>query len=368
MEKLLFVCKWDKDKKRTWSGTPYSLRESLKKFYDIVDCEIQLNFFQKVIAKLLSYRIHHGKIISLSYIFNPYYMKVLRRKAKKAINKFDGKFVLEIGDYYADDFHNISVYQDLSISYILHLRDNLPEIYKYCGHVYPKKYLNKRNNKQLEFYEKCDNIFVMGKWLEDFLSGNYQEKLSYIGAGYNARGTDTSPIELTQKSRNKILFVGRDFVRKGGDIVLSAFEKARAVKPDLELFIAGVDNISMNIDGVTVLGDVPNSELWRYYNKCDVLCVPSRFEAFGIVFVEALHFGLPVLASDAFEMREIVHDGENGYLLKNSDADELSVLMLKVLDNEKIFENVLNSRDDLDNKYSWDSVARRIWERLSLTC
>lgn len=365
MEKLLFVCKWDNDKKKTWSGTPYSLRESLKQYFQVIDCEIQLNLFQKVIAKILSYRFNSGKIISLSYIFNPYYMRVLRRKAKKAISKFDGKYVLQIGDYYADGSHNISVYQDLSVSYILYLRNNLYDLYKFCGHVYPEKYLIKRYKAQAEFYNKCDNIFVMGKWLENFLSNEYREKLKYIGAGYNAGDKGKFPIDFTKKKRNKILFVGRDFLRKGGDIVLKAFEKAKTIKSDLELYIAGIDAIPENIEGVTVLGDVPNSELGHYYNMCDVLCVPSRFEAFGIVFVEALHFGLPVLTADAYEMREIVHDGENGYLLKNYDANELSELIIKIFDNEQIFKNVLKNRENLDKTYSWDSVAQKISDMLT---
>lgn len=358
----MFVCKWDKDKKKTWSGTPYSLREALSAYFDIVDCEIQLNFFQKVIAKLFSFRIYRGKLISLSYIFNPYYMNLLRKKAKKGIKKFSGKHVLEIGDYFSDNSHNISVYQDLCIDYVLFLQKNNPEIYEVCGHFYPSNILIDRNRKQVEFYKNCDHIFVMGKWLEDFLMDRYHEKITYVGAGYNA-GYNNYQVDLTKKQKNKFLFVGRDFIRKGGDIVLEAFRKAKKKRVDLELYIAGNSDVCEE-EGVKVLGDIPNDKIGYYYNLCDVLCMPSRFEAFGIVFVEALYFGLPVIAADAFEMQAIVQDGQNGLLLKDYNADELSELMLEIFEREDIFENVIRDRNKVVSNYSWASVAQKMYKKL----
>lgn len=368
MEKLLYICKWDKEKRKTWSGTPYSLRESLMKYFEIVDCDIQLGFFKRVIAKLLSYHIYKGKIVSHSYIFNRYYMNQLRKKAKKAIKKFDGKYVLEIGDFYTDQNHIYSVYQDLSVGYLLHLQKNFPETYSYCGHVYPRKVLEKRNKYQIKFYENCDNIFVMGKWLENFLKQDYEKKVHYVGAGYNAGNREQ--IEMPQKSRNKILFVGRDFERKGGDIVLEAYELAKVFKPDLQLYIAGPTDLACTHGklreggGVYFLGDVPNEKLGYYYNLCDVFCVPSRFEAFGIVFVEALHFGLPVIAANNFEMKEIVRDGENGLLLTSYNAEELSKLFLKIFDSEEIFAQAQKS-EQLSKEYSWDVVAERMFKKIT---
>ena len=185
-------------------------------------------------------------------------------------------------------------------------------------------------------------------------------KSSALGGGINL---DPEKINDSGKKGNKFLFVGRDFKRKNLPLVLKAFELAKKERSDIELYVAGVDQkkISCTIpDGTVILGDLSYNQLIEYYNKCDVFCMPSVFEAYGLVFAEALTYGLPCIGRDAYEMPYFIEEGVTGYLLKNEFAEELSAYMLDLLQNEKIKSNVKARREWYLQEYSWDAVAERI--------
>ena len=73
--------------------------------------------------------------------------------------------------------------------------------------------------------------------------------------------------------------------------------------------------------------------------------MPSYFEAYGLVFVEALSFGLPCIGRNCYEMPYFIEEGQTGLLLTNEDANELAALMERLLKDEKMKENVKAKRD-----------------------
>jgi len=103
---------------------------------------------------------------------------------------------------------------------------------------------------------------------------------------------------------------------------------------------------------------------------CDVFCLPSYFEAYGLVFVEALTFGLPCIGRNCYEMPYFIQDGNSsvhsdnatGLLLNHDDPKELASLMLRILHNDSFSHNVISRRNEYIHEYSWDTVAERIVE------
>ena len=71
---------------------------------------------------------------------------------------------------------------------------------------------------------------------------------------------------------------------------------------------------------IHLLGDLGSEKLTDYYNLCDVFCMPSYFEAYGLVFAEALTYGLPCIGRDKFAMSEFIEDGCTGRLISGEDA------------------------------------------------
>lgn len=167
--------------------------------------------------------------------------------------------------------------------------------------------------------------------------------------------------------------MGREFERKGGDIVVEAFKQVqKEYSSAVRLVVAGPQTWascspkgSTIPDGIEFLGDADYPTLRRYFASADVFCMPSRFEAFGIVFAEALSFGVPCIGRNAFAMPEIISHGDNGYLLDTEAegqiaAIKLAELLMTVLDNDAMRENVHLHRAETARYFSWDRVAAQM--------
>lgn len=178
---------------------------------------------------------------------------------------------------------------------------------------------------------------------------------------------DASKIDHSKKSGNKVLFVGRDFERKNGPLVIEAFKLARKSRPDLELYIAGPKKKAPMEDGIVFLGDVSSENLPDIFNICDVFCMPSKLEAYGLVFVEALSFGLPCIGKNAYEMPYFIENGKTGYLLESDSAETLSRLLIDAINNEEMKRNVVDRQEFYIKEYSWKTVCERIYNAIELT-
>lgn len=99
------------------------------------------------------------------------------------------------------------------------------------------------------------------------------------------RGRGSVDIKLIApqpKLHNKILFIGKDFKRKAGYITYDAFKLLRGQGEKVELFVIGPTQnpIGIPVDGYHFIGQIPFSEEAKYYNMCDVFCLPSYFESY----------------------------------------------------------------------------------------
>ena len=157
-----------------------------------------------------------------------------------------------------------------------------------------------------------------------------------------------------------------EWKRKNGELVVEAFEKLKTVYPceALELYVVGPDEKPECIKeqkGIYFLGSLSRNELVEYYNLCDYFVMPSRYEAYGLVFAEALSFGLPCIGKNFCAMPEFIKDDETGYLIEHDDVDELADALSRLLVNgERLSTNVRLNQAEIIRKYSWDAVADRI--------
>ena len=122
------------------------------------------------------------------------------------------------------------------------------------------------------------------------------------------------------------LFIGKDFVRKNGLLMLEAFRRVRAQYPGIRLILVGIppDDQMIVEEGITHYRFLPRAELYQQvYPQADVLVLPSKVDGFGLVLLEAMAFGLPVIGVNAWAMPEIVQDGQNGYLIAPDSLDAL---------------------------------------------
>jgi phosphatidylinositol alpha-mannosyltransferase len=160
----------------------------------------------------------------------------------------------------------------------------------------------------------------------------------YFGGTYDVipNGVDVAAAPKKEKEPGeefRVLFVGRDDVRKGLPVLLSAFAGLREHVPvQLQLIGASTEAVEpyiADLNGgthdVEFLGSVDKDQLWDQLHRADVLCAPSLGgESFGMVLIEAFAAGTPVVASDIAGYRQVVSHGSDGMLVPAGRPLELA--------------------------------------------
>lgn len=366
---LGFACVWnrDGDRSRTWSHTPLRLWEALERRDDVLihDVPIVLPRLIDLAGRALSARIVNGRPWS-SWALRPTYSRFAHRALTRSVSRAGSvDAVLDIGEQ-GPIGRPLYVYQDHCFGHGLEMYHNtgtLPDGWKNV----PMRSLVRRAEMQAETYATCSGVFTMSQWNADYLvrSGLLEAgRVHVVHSGINVPVIAPSQEEFERKrARNEkvVLFAGRDFFRKGGDLVVQAFSHVKRMSNrPIRLVIAGPKEwpmtgpIPANID---FIGDASFDTLRDQMRMADVMVMPSRFEAFGIVFVEALAAGTPVIGRKAFAMPEMITPGKNGFLVEHDDALELAELIARVIEDDEMAKYCRCSAHEVAAKYSWDRVA-----------
>ncbi|HHL39336.1 MAG TPA: glycosyltransferase family 1 protein [Deltaproteobacteria bacterium] len=219
-------------------------------------------------------------------------------------------------------------------------------------------------------YDNCHIIFTFGEWLvESFVKGFGvpEEKVVPVGAGINLE--NLPDIKEREYDMRTILFIGKEFERKGGETVVEAFRTVRKEVKDARLLLVGAD-IDIDEEGIEVVGFVnPNSpegikKLADFYMAASVFVLPSFYEPFGIVFLEAMHFMLPCIGSTRCAMPEIIDDGQTGFVVEAGDPKALAERIITILKDESLVRDFgMAGQEKLRSKYTWHNVVEKIKAR-----
>jgi len=167
----------------------------------------------------------------------------------------------------------------------------------------------------------------------------------------------------------KLLFVNRLDPRKGFSVGVEAFRTLGAQMSDLLLVVAGdgperpaVDALPGDLRSrVLMLGAVPHEDLPPYHAAADVFIGPARGgESFGIVLIEAMSAGLPIVATDIDGWREVVRTGVDGLLVPPNDPAALAAGVRRVLEDPKLASGLAASGRRRSERYRWSTVVEQI--------
>ncbi|MGH2739159.1 MAG: glycosyltransferase family 4 protein [Actinomycetota bacterium] len=167
----------------------------------------------------------------------------------------------------------------------------------------------------------------------------------------------------------KLLFVNRLEPRKGFSVMVDAFGLLASSYHDVLLIVAGegkervaLGRLARKVrDRVLMLGSVPHELVPPYHAASDVFCAPSTGrESFGIVLVEAMAAGLPIVASDIPGYREVVRRNTDGLLVPPGRPDALAASVATLLDDPGLAGRYANAGRARARRYSWDVVAREV--------
>lgn len=176
-----------------------------------------------------------------------------------------------------------------------------------------------------------------------------------------------------------ILFVGRISKVKGLDLLLNAVPFILNSVPEAHVYVLGSGeqesecrdiirklHIEKNVD---FLGQISGREKYDIYKSVDVCVVPSLFESFGIVLLESMACGKPLVASDVGGIPYLIDDGVEGLLFECGNFEDLAKKVILLLENKRLREKMgLRGRIKAKN-FSWDKIAYetfKLYEKISL--
>jgi len=141
--------------------------------------------------------------------------------------------------------------------------------------------------------------------------------------------------------------------------VVAAFQRVRQILPDATLTIVGCSP-AVQGPGISVLGRLPPEAVDRHFAEAALFCMPSRLEPFGIVYVEALHYSLPIVATDVCDIGDFVIDGENGFLVEPQSPEALAAAIVSILGDPAVCRAYGLRSGALADDNTWRKVAERI--------
>lgn len=205
------------------------------------------------------------------------------------------------------------------------------------------------------------------QWAERFFTGDFR----IIPNGVDLKRFHPNIPPLLNENRPVILFVGRLEKRKGLETLILALPEIVKRHPETKLVVVGYGPlqsyyqklaIRLNIaSSVIFTGAIPNDLLPGYYTSATVYVAPTiGNEAMGIVLIEALACGKPVIASDIPGYNEIITNGVNGILIPRGEHQSLAQAILTVLDSPKLREELARAALARAADFDWKKVTRQV--------
>jgi phosphatidylinositol alpha-mannosyltransferase len=224
-------------------------------------------------------------------------------------------------------------------------------------------------------FGRLDGRIVVSPVVREYIARYFPGDYRVIPNGIDAErfaSPDIKPIERFNDGRPNILFVGRMEVRKGFPHLMRAYPLIKEAIPDARLLVVGAygdDEKAQfvryarahRLRGIHFIGWVSREELPRYYRTANVFCAPSTgFESFGIVLLEAMAAGLPIVASDIAGYRDVLTDGVEGRLVKPSDQSGMVEAITELLKNPSLRARMAARGRSTAARYGWGKIAERV--------
>jgi len=238
-----------------------------------------------------------------------------------------------------------------------------------------------RIESEREVISSCDRIIASTTKETEYLMKHYgasPDKITVIPCGVNLDlfqpvDKETARRELGLDHQKVILFVGRMDPLKGLEQLLTALTYMDGEKPLLLLVVGGdahsqdqVQSLQsmakeLNIeDRVTFVGSVAQSKLPLFYSASDVCAIPSYYESFGMVALESLACGTPIVANNVGGMKNIIRRSQMGRIVSDNSPHHMAGEISEVIYQSEDKERPIKTLRDTVAEFSWSAIADKI--------
>jgi phosphatidylinositol alpha-mannosyltransferase len=208
------------------------------------------------------------------------------------------------------------------------------------------------------------------RYVYDSFPGEYEIIPNGIDVEHFSQSAEPWP--EFQDGKTNIIFVGRLEKRKGLRYLLEAFGRLKWDLPNVRLLVVGPGSpdkdsygvlSSRNLQDVVFMGRVPHEDLPRYYASADIFCSPATgAESFGIVLLEAMAAGVPIVASAIEGYSSVVKHGREGLLVPPKDEDALADAIAELLKDADLRRRLATAGVVQVQDYRWERVAQRVMD------
>ncbi len=226
--------------------------------------------------------------------------------------------------------------------------------------------MREANAVQRSIFSACHRIFAWSEWCRESIVNDYGQRPDKVEVVFPGACVHPNPPAPDKYRSGSILFVGRDWERKGGPLLIRAFELVRKRIPHATLTIIGC-RPKIDLPGVRVLGFFSRAEpheramLDEAFASAHCFSLLSEHEPFGMVLAEAQLTATPVVALDRGCRREAVLDGETGLLVERATPEEVAGALLRILEDPEMARRMgQRGQEFAAGRFTWRSVADRI--------
>lgn len=227
---------------------------------------------------------------------------------------------------------------------------------------------------QLEMMSWVDGLVTPSSYAADSIARDFgypREQITPFGYGSTIPFDMDLPAKKDRFERANILFVGRDWVRKGGPMIHKAWCRVRQELVHSTLTIVGPKKQPIAEEGVRFIGPLDKTKkndrrvLMEAYADASVFCMPTKCEPWGLVFSEAAQSGLPIVSSRNWSLPDIVEDGVSGRLVDELNAEAISVALLDILrDPSRAQAMGRAAQSRYQRLFSWSTCVDRLLTRV----
>jgi glycosyltransferase involved in cell wall biosynthesis len=270
----------------------------------------------------------------------------------------------QVADEFDLVFQVFGLFRTRGAPYVLYV-DNTAQLSR--RHYPPWVETSERNLQRLydwerRLYGEARHVFAQGSphaaSVVDFY-GVSSERVSVVGGGANFEPLP----ELGSEDRAPVvLYVGRDWPRKGGDTLIEAFRAVRERVPEATLQIVGTGEAPSGEPGVEVMGTIRDrARIAELYRQCRVFCLPSRYDPYGLSISEAMAYGAPCVVTRVGALDEVVIDGETGLVVPKDDGAALAAALERLLEDAPYAARLGKAgRERVERFLNWDAVVARM--------
>lgn len=369
--KIAYVTIYDSQDIQNWSGLGFFIAKALENQNINLEYIGQLNFRINNWIKLKE-KYYNRKKLLLDYQREPFVVKQFARQIKERLS-YNVDIIFSPSSIplaFLDINKPIVFYTDATFAGMLGFYDEFSEL---CPTT-----IKHGNYVEQRALENSDLAIYSSEWAARTAIKNYivdQSKIRIVPFGANIQCNRTlNDIQNFIKKRShdecNLLFVGVDWIRKGGYLAIEIVKYLNELGLKTKLHIVGLNEIPIdplpkyivNHGYISKSNESGISKINRLYQMCHFLLVPSLAEAYGLVFCEANSFGLPSISTNVGGISTIIKNDVNGKMFDpRANASEWAHYILNTFNNKtRYYEFCLTSWNEYYTRLNWDTAGKSI--------